>query len=72
MYCEKPVTLTAWSPAQGFRVAQVSRGPADGAEITFTSDASQVDLQEILRTVQAFQSGGLCGAEWKKGEKFVA
>ena len=27
---------------------------------------------EILRTVQALQSGGLCGAEWKKGEKFVA
>jgi peroxiredoxin (alkyl hydroperoxide reductase subunit C) len=26
---------------------------------------------EVLRTVQAFQSGGLCGAEWKKGEKFV-
>ncbi|HCK78931.1 MAG TPA: hypothetical protein DHW34_02825 [Actinobacteria bacterium] len=39
------VTLTAWSPAQGFRVAQVSRGPADGAEITFLSDANQVDLQ---------------------------
>ena len=27
---------------------------------------------EILRTVQAFQSGGLCGADWKKGEEFVA
>lgn len=27
---------------------------------------------EVLRTVQALQSGGLCGAEWKKGEKFVA
>ncbi len=27
---------------------------------------------EILRTVQAFQSGGLCGADWKKGDKFVA
>jgi alkyl hydroperoxide reductase subunit AhpC len=27
--------------------------------------------KEILRTVQAFQSGGLCGADWKKGEKFV-
>jgi len=27
---------------------------------------------EILRTVQAFLSGGLCGADWKKGEKFVA
>lgn len=28
--------------------------------------------QEILRTVQAFQSGGLCGADWKKGEGFAA
>lgn len=27
---------------------------------------------EILRTVQALMSGGLCGADWKKGEKFVA
>ncbi|MCB9558422.1 MAG: peroxiredoxin [Deltaproteobacteria bacterium] len=27
---------------------------------------------ETLRTVQAFQAGGLCGADWKKGEKFVA
>lgn len=26
---------------------------------------------EVLRTVQAFQSGGLCGADWKKGEKFA-
>ena len=26
---------------------------------------------EVLRTVQALQSGGLCGANWKKGEDFV-
>lgn len=26
---------------------------------------------ETLRTVQALQSGGLCGADWKKGEDFV-
>jgi peroxiredoxin (alkyl hydroperoxide reductase subunit C) len=26
---------------------------------------------ETLRTIQALQSGGLCGADWKKGEKFV-
>ena len=26
---------------------------------------------EVLRTVQALQSGGLCGADWKKGEGFV-
>jgi len=27
---------------------------------------------ETLRTVQAFQSGGLCGADWNKGDGFVA
>ena len=27
---------------------------------------------EVLRTVQAFQSGGLCGADWHKGDEFVA
>lgn len=26
---------------------------------------------EVLRTVQGFLSGGLCGADWKKGDKFV-
>lgn len=26
---------------------------------------------EVLRTVQAFQSGGLCGADWNKGDDFV-
>ena len=27
---------------------------------------------ETLRTVQALQSGGLCGADWQKGEAFAA
>ena len=27
--------------------------------------------KEVLRTVQALRSGGLCGADWKKGESFV-
>ncbi len=26
---------------------------------------------ETLRTVQALMSGGLCGVDWKKGDKFV-
>lgn len=26
---------------------------------------------EVLRTVQALQSGGLCGADWKKGDSFA-
>lgn len=28
--------------------------------------------EETLRTVQALQSGGLCGANWKKGDDFAA
>jgi putative Mg2+ transporter-C (MgtC) family protein len=27
--------------------------------------------KEVLRTVQALQSGGLCGADWEKGQEFV-
>jgi alkyl hydroperoxide reductase subunit AhpC len=27
--------------------------------------------KEVLRTVQALQSGGLCAADWKKGDEFV-
>ena len=27
---------------------------------------------EVLRSVQALISGGLCGADWKKGDSFVA
>jgi len=26
---------------------------------------------EVLRTVQALQSGGLCGADWKQGDSYV-
>jgi peroxiredoxin (alkyl hydroperoxide reductase subunit C) len=26
---------------------------------------------EVLRTVQALQSGGLCGVDWHKGDSFV-
>lgn len=29
------------------------------------------DANEILRVLQALQSGELCGAGWKKGDKFV-
>ena len=27
--------------------------------------------REVLRTVQALRSGGLCGADWQKGQEFV-
>ena len=33
--------------------------------------SSRLDPDEVLRTVQALQSGGLCGADWKKGHSFV-
>ena len=28
--------------------------------------------REVLRTVQALRSGGLCGADWQKGDSFAA
>ena len=28
--------------------------------------------KEVLRTAQALKSEGLCGADWHKGDKFVA
>ena len=28
--------------------------------------------KEVLRSVQALRSGGLCGANWNKGDDFVA
>ncbi len=28
--------------------------------------------REVLRTVQALQSGGLCGADWQQGDAFAA
>ena len=28
--------------------------------------------KEVLRTVEALRSGGLCGADWKKGDTFAA
>jgi peroxiredoxin (alkyl hydroperoxide reductase subunit C) len=28
--------------------------------------------KEALRTAQALKSGGLCGADWSKGDDFVA
>tara|TARA_B110000014_G_C20073772_1_gene560306 strand:- start:965 stop:1078 length:114 start_codon:yes stop_codon:yes gene_type:complete len=32
---------------------------------------SDLGPSEVLRTVQSLQSGGLCGADWKKGDEFV-
>ena len=38
--------------------------------LTSPQPTSALD-EDVLRTVQALQSGGLCGANWKKGEAFV-
>ena len=35
-------------------------------------DAQQRRITEVLRTIEAFQSGDLCGADWHKGDGFVA
>ena len=55
------------SPDHGSRTQRVgfpeSRGP-----ISVTAGRSPAAVE---RTVQTIQSGGLCGANWKKGEAFV-
>ncbi len=39
------VYLVSWSPAQGYRVADVARGPGEEAEIEFESDQSSVPVR---------------------------
>lgn len=45
-----------------------------GVVRSFSINDTQVGRSpaEVLRTVEAFQSGGLCAADWHKGQKFVA
>jgi len=74
---------TNHSVASAFRVLKHDLGATFRASV-IVDDKGVVrahhcnDLQvgrspkEILRTVQAFKSEGLCGADWKKGDKFVA
>jgi hypothetical protein len=40
-----------------------------GQSITWMQD---VHLPEVLRTAQATMAGGLCGANWKKGDDYAA
>lgn len=40
--------------------------------MTVTDLSAGRSPQEVLRTVQALQSGGLCGVDWKKGDDYVA
>ncbi|GIH77608.1 hypothetical protein Plo01_40370 [Planobispora longispora] len=39
------VTLRAWSPAQGFRVDDVDRGPAARVRVEFESDETDVKIE---------------------------
>ena len=39
------VTLRAWSPAQGFHVDKVERGPADRARVEFESDETKAKVE---------------------------
>ena len=39
------VTLRAWSPAQGFHVEKVERGPADRARVEFESDETKAKVE---------------------------
>jgi hypothetical protein len=39
------VTLRAWSPAQGFHVDKVERGPADRARVEFKSDETDAKVE---------------------------
>lgn len=40
--------------------------------VTVTDLSAGRSPKEVLRTVQALRSGGLCGSDWKKGDDFVA
>jgi len=39
------VTLASWTPAQGFGVGEVERGPDKEAELTFTSATGSVEIE---------------------------
>ena len=43
----------------------------DGTLVHCTVNANAVgrNVNDVLRTLQAFQSGGLCGSDWKPGDK---
>lgn len=56
----------------GFRATVIVDG--DGIVRSYSVNDLSVGRSpaEVLRTVQALLSGGLCGANWSKGEQFVA
>ena len=57
------VYLVSWSPAQGYSVDEVRRGPAQEAEITFSSKAKQVNV-----TIHCSSSGPVEEVENEAGD----
>jgi peroxiredoxin (alkyl hydroperoxide reductase subunit C) len=55
----------------GFRATVVVDDQGVIRSITVNDLGAGRSPAETLRTVQALQSGGLCGADWKKGEAFA-
>ncbi len=49
------VTLRSWSPAVGYRVDEVNRGPATEVEVKFVSSSSEVQLK--VRCVSGVPTG---------------
>ncbi|MEN3615149.1 septum formation initiator [Plantactinospora sp. ZYX-F-223] len=41
----RQVWLTAWTPAQGYRVGEVERGPDDDAEVTFHGSGGRIEVE---------------------------
>ena len=73
---------TNHSVSRAFDVLKEDSGVAYRATMIVDPDGSVrseaiIDLsvgrspREVLRTLQALQSGGLCGADWEKGKTFV-
>lgn len=73
---------TSHSVSRAFGVLKEDQGVAYRATVIVDAEGivrsiSVNDLsvgrspKEVLRTLQALQSGGLCGADWSKGDEFV-
>jgi peroxiredoxin (alkyl hydroperoxide reductase subunit C) len=74
---------TSHSVSRAFGVLDASTGTAYRATVIIDDQGivrsiSVNDVQvgrspaEVLRTVQALLSGGLCGADWRQGDRFAA
>lgn len=55
----------------GFRATVIVDPEGIVRSVTVNDLSAGRSPSETLRTVQALQSGGLCGADWKKGDDFV-